>query len=166
MPNAFFCSFMRLTALLTIVGSLIVLALTGCENCGPTAEPLLNLSINTGTQARPDTIFSPDSRNPLPARPSPTYGIQSGLPVNLTADSTRYVYRLAGRYDTVTVFYQRKTAYRNRKCGYVLDLYEPERGPKARTSRGKVESVSYLPNRNANFLSSSENTSIYLSIRL
>lgn len=163
---------MRLTALLTIVGSLLVLALTGCENCGPSAEPLLYLNINeTAGSTTFDTLYALDGRGPIPPQPytkSTTLrtGQQLVLPVNLNADSTRYVFRLPGRQDTVTVFYQRKTAYRNRKCGYVLDLYEPERGPKARTSRGQVQTVYYLQNRDASFPGSGQTTSIFLSIRL
>ena len=151
-----------------LVSSLIILTLAGCENCGPSGEPLLYLVISSGTQVRPDTIFSPDTRNQLPAQPYLTNGSQLVLPINLTADSTRYVYRLAGQYDTLTVFYQRKTAYRNRKCGYVLDLYEPERGPKVRTSRGQVQGVYYLQNRDAGFPgpAGGQTTSIQLSIRL
>lgn len=163
---------MRLTTLLTVIGSLTVLALTGCENCGPSAEPLLYLNINDAAGSTTfDTLYALGGRGPIPRQPYTNgttlrTGQQLVLPINLNVDSTRYVFRLSGRQDTVTVFYQRKTAYRNRKCGYVLDLYEPELGPKARTSRGKVEGVSYLQNRDASFPGSRQNTSIFLGVRL
>ena len=150
--------------------SLLVISLVSCENCGPTAEPIATLSILTSTATRLDTVYAPGSLRPLPVqqhvRTFSTFSHQLNLPVNLTADSTRYVVQFGGQRDTITVFYQRKTDYRNRNCGYVLDLYAPVKSPTARVSRGRVTSVSYLRNTNGTFLSSPQNTSIYLSVGL
>lgn len=144
--------------------------LWGCKNCGPSAEPLLYLSVWSDTPARLDTLYAPDSRGPMPAQPysttAPTTGRQLTLPVNLNADSTRYVFRLSGRQDTVTVFYRRDFYYRDRGCGYVVNLYQPGKKPDARTSRGQVLSVSYQQNTDGYFLTSSRNTGISLNVRL
>lgn len=150
--------------------SSLVVSLVSCENCGPTAEPVATLSILTPTATRFDTVYAPGSLRPLPTQQYSTTATvnshQLTVPVNLTADSTRYVVQFSGRRDTITVFYQRKTDYRNRNCGYVLELYAPLRGPSARVSRGRVTSVGYIQNRSGTLLSSSQNTSIYLSVGL
>ncbi len=142
-------------------------SLCSCENCGPIAEPILNLYFGdgTGTKTPFDTLYALNSRGPILNRP--TLSNQLALPINLGADSTRYVFRLAGRQDTVTVHYRRMFAYRNQKCGYVVNLLEPNAPqPKARTTRGTVVSVSYIQNRDGSFGASASNTGIYLSIQL
>lgn len=149
---------------------LLTVSLVSCENCGPTSEPVATLFIQTAAPTRFDTVYAPGSLRPLPTQQYSTTATlnshQLTVPVNLTADSTRYVVQLSGRRDTLTVFYQRKTNYRNRNCGYVLELYAPANGPTARISRGRVTSVDYRQNRTGTFLSGSENTSIYLSVGL
>ena len=156
--------------LLSLGGSLvIVLALWSCENCGPSAEPLLGLSLQSTTSARLDTVYSPDTRKPLPAQPYSTTGVtmsrQLVLPINLNADSTRYIFRLSGRQDTVTVFYRRDFLYKNRTCGYVLNLIDPK-SRQALTTRGTVGYVYYADNRDGSFLGGRQDTGISLTIRL
>ncbi|MFD2570913.1 DUF6452 family protein [Spirosoma soli] len=152
-----------------LLAALSLLSLYSCENCGPSAEPSLILSFQTNTRQKIDTLYAIGSQKPVPAQPysttALTTGTQLALPLNLNADSTRYVFRIDGQRDTVTVFYERRFAYRNRKCGYVLDLYQPK-GKSARTTRGTIPYVSYLQNRDGAFLSSSQNTQVQLSVRL
>ncbi len=87
------------------------------------------------------------------------------VPLNLNADSTRYVFESSGRRDTLTVFYTRDFTYKDRKCGYVLEL-TPPKGQQARTTRGTISYVSFMPNRDRTFLGTEQDTSIQLSIRL
>lgn len=161
---------MRPVILLLIAYTLLAISLVSCENCGPTAEPLVRLSVRPANATRLDTIYAPGSLRPLPSQlsltPVGSTSRQFIVPINLTADSTRYVVQFGGRRDTITVFYQRRTAYRNRRCGYVLDLYAPPKGPSARTTSGRIEHVSYVQNRDGNLVSGSQDTGIYLSVSL
>ncbi|SOD91662.1 hypothetical protein [Spirosoma fluviale] len=144
-------------------------ALMSCENCGPSREPFLNLSLQLTTPAKIDTIYALDARNPLPKQPVSTSIVTSGiwleLPLNLNANQSRYVFQLNGRRDTVTVFYRRSFAFRNQRCGYVLDLFEPD-GIPAKTTQGTVSSVSYWQNRNGSFPGGPQETHIELALRL
>ena len=121
---------MRFFPLILLGTLLLAVVLWGCENCGPSAEPLLSLSLQSLTTIKIDTVYSPDTRQPLPAQPysvtSLTTSRQLVLPINLNADSTRYVVRLSGQQDTITVFYKRDFSYRDRKCGYVVNLIDPK----------------------------------------
>lgn len=154
-----------------VIGISLIVSLTGCENCGPSSEPLLYLSLSDTVSTALDTLYAFNSKGPLPAQPYTNNGLlrtgsQIVLPVNLNADSTRYAFKRLGRLDTVTVYYRRDFFLQSRKCGYVINLYEPRTGTHAKTSRGKVQSVSYLQNRNSTILSGPSNTGIYLQIRL
>ncbi|ADB42275.1 hypothetical protein Slin_6316 [Spirosoma linguale DSM 74] len=155
------------TLLLTALG--LSLVLMSCENCGPSREPFLNLSLQLPTPAKVDTIYALDARNPLPKQDLSTSAVTSALwlelPLNLNANQSRYVFQLNGRRDTVTVFYRRSFAYRNQRCGYVLDLYQPD-GTPARTTRGTISNVSYWQNRDGSFPGGSQQTHIELFIRL
>lgn len=161
---------MRPVILSLLAYPLLAIGSVNCENCGPTAEPLVRLSVRPASATRLDTIYAPGSLRPLPAQSYPTpvgsTSHQFVVPINLTADSTRYVVQFGGRRDTITVFYQRKTAYRDHRCGYVLDLYAPPKGPSARTTSGRVENVTYVQNRDGNLASGSQDTGIYLSVSL
>lgn len=150
----------------------LTVGLTGCENCGPTAEPRLLLSLPDTVSVVLDTLYAINSTGPLPAQsngnnsPFRTGGNQITLPINLNADSTQYVFKLRGRPDTVTVYYQRDFSFKNRKCGYVIELVEPKTGLNARTSRGQVLSTYYQQNRGSTIISSKSDTGISLVIRL
>ena len=161
---------MRRTILTWLSCLMLTIGLINCENCGPTAEPLAMLSISSTVATHFDTVYAPGSLRPLPAQPHSTPAsspfLSLTLPINLTADSTRYIVQLNGRRDTITVFYQRKTAYRNQHCGYVLDLYAPAKGLSARTTRGRVGTVTYVQNRNGSILGGRQDTGIYLSVQL
>ncbi len=150
---------MRAIILLFFIGSFAIAGLMGCENCGPSAEPLTTFYINTTTATTLDTVFATGSLRPVSRQEYQTSDRMTyhrfSLPLNLTTDSTRYVVQLSGKRDTITVFYQRKTAYRNRNCGYVLSLDPPLRGTGVRVSRGKVTSINYIPNQDGSFLGQS-----------
>lgn len=144
--------------------------LTSCEECGPSAEPLLHLSLSWTTPGKVDTLYALNSQNPLPTQPYSTTGLTTSnrfeLPLNLNADSSRYVFLQNGHRDTLTVYYKRNYAYRNTKCGYVLDLTPPA-GQQAQVTRGTVQSISYLKNNyQRTFFSRATETEIYLSVRL
>lgn len=161
---------MRSLALCFTVVAGVITTLSACENCGPSAEPLLTLSFvpQADATASPmvDTLYSLDSRRALPLGDYQKFPLRyATVPLNLNADSTRYVFESGGRRDTLTVFYIRDVAYRDRKCGYVLELTTPT-GQQARTTRGTISYVSYNPNRDGSFLGPKQDTSIQLSIRL
>lgn len=154
-----------------LIGISLLSSLNSCENCGPTAEPRLLLSLNDSVSGVLDTLYAPNSKGQLPPQPygnnSPfRTGSQITLPINLNADSTQYVFKLRGSQDTVTVYYRRDFSFRNRKCGYVIDLFEPRSGPNARASRGRVSNVYYGQNKNSNFLNPSQDTNIGITVQL
>jgi|GEM_PF-1533120 len=75
---------------------------------------------------------------------SVAFGFSSAqLPINLNANSTTYIFKHSGKNDTLTVFYEKNDAS-SPKCGYVLDLEAPKRGPYYKSSFKNV-SVSYAP---------------------
>lgn len=153
-----------------LFGIALLSALWSCENCGPSAEPLTTLHIQTPSLTRLDTVYAPGSLRPLPAQPySTTASTQYHeliLPINLTADSTRYVVQFEGQRDTITVYYRRQTEYKSRNCGYVLDLYEPRTGSSVRTTRGEVTYVYHVQNKEVPFPYSDIKTGIFVSVRL
>ena len=161
---------MRSPVLSFIVLAGLLIHLSACENCGPSAEPLLTISFvpqaNATASPMVDTLYSLDSRQALPLRAYQKFPLRSAtVPLNLNADSTRYVFESGGRRDTLTVFYVRDVGYRNRKCGYVIELIDPK-GKQARTTRGIIDGVFYLRNQDRSFFNDASDTSIQLSIRL
>ncbi len=144
--------------------------LISCEECGPSAEPLLHLNLSWTTPGKVDTLYALNSQNPLPAQPYLTTAATTyngfELPLNMNADNSRYVFLRNGRRDTLTVYYKRDYAYRNTKCGYTLDLTAPV-GQQAMITRGVVQSISYMKtNYQRTFFTRATNAGIYLSARL
>ena len=161
---------MRHFFLLLIISFCSLFGLVSCEECGPSAEPLLHLSVAWTTPGKVDTLYALNSQNPLPAQPYSTTGVTSyngfELPLNLNADNSRYVFLRNGRRDTLTVYYKRDYGYRNTKCGYVLDLAAPV-GQQATITRGTIQSISYLRNNyQRTFFSRATDAGIYLSVQL
>lgn len=146
--------------------------LVSCQGCGPSNESLLTLSIQASVPFRVDTVYGAGATGKLlqnPAQASPSQFTFYQLPVNLNADSTRYILRIDGRQETVTVFYRRKFYYKSRQCGYVYDLFSPDFDMRrqARTTRGRVTDVAYSQNSfDGGFLRSSNETGIRLAIML
>jgi hypothetical protein len=164
---------MRGSVFLYIILVSLLSSLTGCEDCGLTDEPSLLLNIQSQTAFRIDTLYGIGAVGKLLQTVSslPTGQYTSWqLPLNLNADSTRYVLRIDGRMEAVTVFYKRNFYYRNRHCGYVFDLEKPatNRSQQAQTTRGKILSVDYRQNSfNSSFLRpATSTTGMYLSISL
>lgn len=65
------------------------------------------------------------------------------LPLNLNATQTRYALQIDGRPDTLTVRYGTSVRFLSQRCGYVVDLIRPARGPVASRQLGVVDSVFY-----------------------
>ena len=161
---------MRHTLSLLLVLASLVALLTGCENCGPSTEPSLQVNVSWTTAGKVDTLYALGSQRPLPTQPYSTTGLtnysQFVAPLNLNADSSQYVFGQNGRKDTLTVFYKRNYSYRDTNCGYVIDLTAPL-GKQVYATRGKVESVNYEQNSYQGGIGRTiYQTGIYLSLRL
>ncbi|MBC8156484.1 MAG: hypothetical protein H7Z72_26680 [Bacteroidetes bacterium] len=146
---------------------------TACQDCGPTDEPNLFLTIQSPTAFRVDTLFGvgatgrlPTTFTALPAQQSATYL----LPINLNADSTQYTLRIDGREERIKVYYRRSFYYKSQKCGYVFDLFPPSSNvaQQARTTRGRITSITYRQNLfNGSLMSpASIETGVQLNITL
>lgn len=161
---------MRHLFLLLTLALCSLIGLVSCEECGISAEPLLNLTVAWTTPGKVDTLYALNSQNPLPAQPYSTTGVTTyngfQLPLNMNADNSRYVFLRNGRRDTLTVYYKREYAYRNTKCGYTLDLTAPV-GQQATITRGTIQSISYLKNNyQRTFFTRATDAGIYLSVKL
>ncbi|GAB4027002.1 DUF6452 family protein [Spirosoma koreense] len=160
------CSF----RLFGLIGSLTTF-ITACQNCGPSAEPTLQLNVAWATPGRLDTIYALGSHGRQFSQPYSTTSVASDgqffLPINLNTDTSQYVFRQNGRQDTLTVFYRRNYSYRSKSCGYVIDLTAPS-GQSARVSRGRIEAVGYEQNNYQTGLPSTgtRETGIFVSLRL
>lgn len=147
--------------------------LVSCQDCGPDDEPLLTLSVQANIPFQVDTVYGSGATGRLlnysKQLAASRYAFFQ-LPLNLNADSTRYVLSIDGKQEAVTVFYQRKFYYKTRQCGYVFDLLSPVRDVRrqAQTTRGRVETVDYLQNSfNGGFLRTARSTTgIRLAITL
>lgn len=166
----FFISLSKLAVQCLLISSLLSL-LTACENCGPRGEPELTVSFSTanGQVVRIDTAYAPGTNwstsltNSLGIKGSGTLT----APLNLNADSTRYVFRVNGQQSLLTVRYRRYFEYKNEKCGYVLELGPPRNVPQERfatTTVGKIESVTHAPNSFRTL--GGDESGIWLNIRL
>ncbi len=159
----------RLTLLILIV---ISVTLCACEDCGPTDEPTLYLTIQSQIPFRVDTLYGLGATGQFAGRPdfsSTAISNYQLLPLNLNADSTRYALTIDGRSATITVYYRRNFYYKNPQCGYVFDLQSPSSDIRrqARTTRGTIASVKYAQNLfDGGFLRSGTDTGIHLSIQL
>ena len=135
-----------LSGLLLLFG---FLQLVACQDCGPNNEPLLTLTLQSKTPFRVDTLYGAGATGKLLQDTQQSAANQFyRLPLNLNADSTRYVLRIDGKQEAITVFYQRNFYYRSRQCGYVYDLLSPSQDIRrqARTTRGQVGAVEYSQN--------------------
>lgn len=145
--------------------------LAACEDCGVREEPLLSLNIGAGKPFRVDTIYGADATGKLlqdTKQPTPNQFFYYQLPLNLNADSTRYVLSIDGKQEAITVFYKRNFYYKSRQCGYVVDLQSAGvQKQQARTTRGRIGSVVYRQNSfDGRFLRPSTPTGIQLAISL
>jgi hypothetical protein len=159
--------------LLVLVSS----ALWSCQDCGPTDEPILTLTLQSQTTFRIDTLYGIGATGQPALETQFSNGLKSPaqyatfqLPLNLNADSTRYALLIDGHLETITVFYVRDFYYRNNTCGYVFDLKPRaiDLLQNARTTRGKVATITYTQNSfDGRFLrSSTSETGIQLGISL
>lgn len=110
-----------------ILSILLLTGSSGCEYCGPAAEPIVKFQFNPASTTLPGSslfsrVFSP---NGAVSRSAVSASLPLSLPLSLTADSTTYIFVRPNRTDTLTVFYRRTFSYQSTKCGYVLDLDEP-----------------------------------------
>ena len=114
----------------------------GCEVCGISSEPTLDLNINAATnEKRPFfkkiwVLGSP--KDTIAGRQF------SRLPLNLNANSTTYIFEQASRTDTLTVFYTKKVFNASKNCGYVLDLEAPRTGLTHKSTFKEVQ-IGYSP---------------------
>ncbi len=142
---------MNFTLRLLCVALGIAAGLSGCENCGPSGEPTLQVNLTASRTFRLDTVYGVGAVGRLPSssvqfRDTSRYQTLT-LPLSLRADSVRYVFVINGKPEQLTVFYRRDYAYRNKTCGYVLNVYAPTgKGPQALTTVGTIGSVNYEQN--------------------
>ena len=158
--------FRWLSYFLLFISFLVLLA---CEDCGPTDEPILTLAIQSQMPIQIDTQYGVGAVGRLLQK----VNLQSNsfqLPLDLNADSTRYILLMDGHSEAITVFYKRDFHYRSNMCGYVFDLEKPDAPftQQAKTTRGKVVSIGYTQNSfNAGFLrQATSTTGIQLVINL
>ncbi len=162
---------MRYSRVLTALFLGVAVGLGSCRRCGTVSEPNMQFSIRSGKPFLLDTLYGAGAVGQLPNPVRPQTGTSFyaySLPLNLAADSTRYVLRLDGKLETLTLFYKRKFDYRNQECGYVVELLKPENGTTARLSRGRVTVAEYVPADYSaiGWGSSRERTNIRLTIEL
>ena len=154
--------------------------LAGCKkNCGPSDEPLLNLHINMLSTSQLTEVYGLNTTPGSPvvtlpqstSAPNRTYW-QLGLPLNLNADKTQYVFVRSGQRDTVTVYYRRVFAYEDTECGYTVTILPPltnNGAPAAdslvvKTTAGKLDRVEFTPTTTRTFFSGGSNTGIRVSL--
>lgn len=140
--------------------------IVGCDpGCGPSAqqEPILRLRLQT-LSMRPalptdlvKRIYSLDAGNRLlkdSLQIAAAGGAEIMLPYSLRDDETSYLLESATRRDTLTVRYQRVFSYKDRDCGYWVDVQPPNgfnsgtaNNPRydlaAQTTIGRVTYVDY-----------------------
>lgn len=154
--------------------------LAGCKkNCGPSDEPLLDLRINMVATSQLTEVYGLNTAPGAPvvtlpqstSAPNRTYW-QLGLPLNLNADKTQYVFVRSGRRDTVTVYYRRVFAYEDTECGYTITILPPltNKGAPAadslvvKTTTGKLNYVEFIPTTSRTFFGGEWNTGISVGL--
>ncbi|NID12044.1 hypothetical protein [Fibrivirga algicola] len=157
----------------------LVYTLTGCrKSCGPSGEPNLRLRL---VSQGPLPITAIRALDALPNAAaiklptviaSPVSGTvyEGTLPVNLTADKSRYELINASGRDTITVQYRRVFTYEDVDCGYIVNLTAPQLSNGqpvsntdiVQTTRGSVRSVLFQPTlvRTLTIPSSAQDTGI------
>jgi hypothetical protein len=124
-----------------IVGICATIGLWNCEVCGISREPMLGVSVyNSNGSAM---IFT--KVKVLGAKKEfINNDYRQGLPLNLNANSTTYIFEQATRTDTLTVFYEKVIEDKSTKCGYVLDIKRPTSGQAFKTTFKNL-SINYIP---------------------
>ncbi|GEM_PF-1289730 len=116
----------------------------GCYDCGPQAEPTIQLNIDRSslpTLYRISALGTQSDSAFLRALEPGLFGNTVGLPVSMLQDSTTYLLYSENQTDTLTLFYKRIFDIK-KQCGYYIDLAEPDASPRFRTTIANV-SVEY-----------------------
>jgi hypothetical protein len=130
---------MKLLLLLFFLAATLI----SCYDCGPKAEPTLNLSVEAATHTL-QKVTALGAISDLAFQSFQT-GKDRGfgeVPLSLLQDSTTYLFYFEDRVDTLTLFYRRIFDVR-RECGYYMDIAPPA-GRRFRSTFSQTE-VSFSP---------------------
>lgn len=115
------------------------MSLYGCETCGVTSEPTLTVATTNGTPMNTTKVRAIGTTKEIVAQTAFSASTVLTLPINLNANSTTYILEQPTRQDTLTVFYKKRIYNVSTKCGYILDLIEPDSGPQIKSTFKAVD---------------------------